>query len=118
MFMDLAATIELQEPQIVAAEEQTTQTVKHTEEGNKHLDKGIKSAKNRRKLKWWCFGIVVLIIVILGAVLGGYFGYQAAHNKNNNSGTKRRRELGSLPVRDLPVEEQLLRRVVEEVFTA
>ena len=79
MFVDLAAQVELQEPQVEQADLKTQQVTKDTEAGNQHLDKGIKHAKSRRKLKWWCFGISVLIICILVAVIGGYFGYKAQH---------------------------------------
>ena len=74
---------------MVEQTEKQTENVTHdTKEGNKHLDKGIKSARNARKLKWWCFGIVVAIICILALILGLYFGlpnagYHANHHKRS-----------------------------------
>ncbi|KAL9059910.1 MAG: hypothetical protein Q9162_000980 [Coniocarpon cinnabarinum] len=118
MFLELAAQVELQEPQIAKAEEQTADVNKNTVEGNKQLDKGIQHAKTRRKLKWWLFGIVVLIICILAAVIGGYFGYQHTHgnNNNNNNGnrSKVRRELEP----QFGLEEELVRRFAGQAFTA
>ena len=101
MFNDLAAQVEIQEPQIAQAEEQTKHVNENTEAGNKQLDSGIKHAKTRRKLKWWCFGIIVLIIIILAAVLGGYFG---THQNNKRS----------LPV----LEDAMVRRVVKRSWHA
>jgi len=74
LFQDLAEAVVVQEASIQRATEQTAQVQTDTEAGVKHLQVGVKHAKNRRKLKWWCFLIVVLIIVILGLVLGLYFG--------------------------------------------
>ena len=50
---DLATTVVLQEEPIQQTEQQTENVVKDTELGNQHLDKGIKSARNARRLKWW-----------------------------------------------------------------
>jgi syntaxin 1B/2/3 len=38
------------------------------------LTKGIEHARRARKMKWWCFGIVVIILVIIAIVLGVIFG--------------------------------------------
>lgn len=71
---DLATIVVLQDAPI-AQTEQHTETVKHdVENANTQLDKGISSARRARKLKWWCFFIVLLIIIILALVLGLYFG--------------------------------------------
>jgi len=77
---DLATAVVLQDEPIQHAE-QHTENVKHdTEAGNVQLDKGIASARRARKMKWWCFWIVVLIICILALILGLYFGLR--NNKN------------------------------------
>lgn len=78
---DLATAVVLQEEPIQQTEQQTENVVKDTELGNQHLDKGIKSARNARRLKWWLFWIVLAIIVILGLVLGLYFGLNAKKPK-------------------------------------
>jgi syntaxin 1B/2/3 len=61
---------------VQAAEEQTDNVVKDTENANVQLGKGVDHARRARKLKWWCLGIVVLIIIILALVLGIFFGTQ------------------------------------------
>ncbi|GAB7365586.1 hypothetical protein MBLNU230_g6657t1 [Neophaeotheca triangularis] len=71
---DLATTIVLQDEPIQQTEQRTEQVKNDTEAGNVHLDKGVASARRARKLKWWCFWIVVAIICILALVLGLYFG--------------------------------------------
>lgn len=82
MMEDLATIVVLQDAPIATAE-QHTENVKHdTEAGNQQLDKGIASARRARKLKWWCFFIVVLIIIILALVLGLYFGLPHAGQKS------------------------------------
>lgn len=71
---DLATAVVLQD-EAIAQTEILTEGVKHdTEAGNVELDKGIKSARNARKMKWWCFWICVAIVCILALVLGLYFG--------------------------------------------
>lgn len=74
LFEDLAEAVIIQEPQIQAAEQHTENVKQDTEAGNVQLDKGIASARRARKLKWWCFFIVVLICCILALVLGLVFG--------------------------------------------
>ncbi|KAI0134495.1 syntaxin-like protein psy1 [Xylariales sp. AK1849] len=75
MFQDLAVLVEQQEPMVQAAEQNAENTTKWTEEGNQHVGKGIKSARNARKWKWWCLLVVILIIIAiaLGVGLGVYF---------------------------------------------
>lgn len=74
---DLATAVVLQEEPIQQTEQHTENVKKDTEAGNVQLDKGIKHARNARRLKWWLFWIVVLIICILALVLGLYFGLNA-----------------------------------------
>lgn len=71
---DLATAVVLQDAPIVAAETHTDNVKHDTEAGNVQLDKGIESARRARKMKWWCFFIVLAIIIILALVLGLYFG--------------------------------------------
>lgn len=74
LFLDLAEAVHVQDPMIQQTEQRTEEVKNDTEQANVHVDKAIKSARSRRKLKWWCLFIVVAIIVILGLVLGLYFG--------------------------------------------
>ncbi|PSR91983.1 t-SNARE [Coniella lustricola] len=72
LIQDLDTMIIQQEPIVQATEEQTNHAITHMEEGNKQIDVANKHARNRRKLKWWCAGIVLLIIlaIALGVGLG------------------------------------------------
>ncbi|KAI9663625.1 MAG: hypothetical protein M1821_007115 [Bathelium mastoideum] len=85
LFEQLAEQVVLQEPLVESAEEQTTTVLKDTENANTQLDKGIKSARRARRLKWITLGVVVLIVVVLALVLGLYFGLNSNHNNNNNN---------------------------------
>lgn len=83
---DLATTVMLQDAPIQETERHT-ENVKHdTEAGNVQLDKGIEHARRARKLKWWCFWIVVVILCILALILGLVFGLGVAGTggANNN----------------------------------
>ncbi|KAK3681914.1 hypothetical protein LTR37_020757 [Vermiconidia calcicola] len=75
---DLATAVILQDEPIQQTEQHTENVKKDTEAGNQQLDKGIASARRARKLKWWCFFIVVAIAIILALVLGLYFGLNKA----------------------------------------
>ncbi len=57
------------------AEEQTEQTNVNLHKGNEEVDTGIKHARRRNRLKWWCALVVFLIIlaIALGVGLGIYF---------------------------------------------
>ena len=83
---DLASTIQLQDTQIQQTEQHTEQVKHDTEAGNVQLTKGIEHARRARKMKWWCFGIVVLVLIIIAVVLGVIFGTgvvgTGAGNKN------------------------------------
>lgn len=82
LFQDLAEAVIIQEPAVQAADEQTSNVVKDTEQANVQLTKGVDHARRARKLKWWLFFIVVLIVVALALILGLYFGlpHAGAHS--------------------------------------
>jgi syntaxin 1B/2/3 len=85
---DLATAVVLQDAPIQQTEQHTQNVKDDTEAGNVQLDKGIASARRARKLKWWCFFIVLAIIIILGLVLGLYFGLtNRATNAATNAAT-------------------------------
>lgn len=86
LFDDLAAAVEVQEPMVQQAEEQTHKVTEDQKAADQQLDRAAKHARSRRKLKWIMFGIVVAIIVVIALVLGLYFGL---HNKNNNNNGRR-----------------------------
>jgi syntaxin 1B/2/3 len=74
LFTQLNEQVVYQDPIIQQTEQQTVQVKDDTENANKQLDQGIKSARRARKLKWWILLTVVLIICILALVLGLWFG--------------------------------------------
>lgn len=73
MFQDLAVLVEQQEEAVVQAEQNAENTTKYMDEGNAHVDKGIISARNARKYKWWCLLVVVIILIILAIILAIVF---------------------------------------------
>ncbi|KAF2397779.1 t-SNARE [Trichodelitschia bisporula] len=81
LFQDLQETVVLQDPAVQAAEQQTDNVVKDTEQANTQLHKSVEHARRARKLKWWCFGICVLVVLILALVLGLVFGLKKASDK-------------------------------------
>lgn len=64
LFQDLAVLVEQQEEPVVQAEKNAENTTQYIDQGNAHVKKGIISARNARKWKWWCLLIVILIIAI------------------------------------------------------
>jgi syntaxin 1B/2/3 len=74
LFEDLAEQVLVQDTAVTAAQDQTQHVVEDTENANVQLTKGVAHARRARKLKWWCFFIVLIIIAILALVLGLVFG--------------------------------------------
>ncbi|KAI0870336.1 putative syntaxin-like protein psy1 [Hypoxylon argillaceum] len=64
LFQDVAVLIEQQDPIITKAEENAADTNHNLTQGNAQVKKGIISARNARKWKWWCLLIVILIIAV------------------------------------------------------
>jgi len=75
LFQDLDSLVVQHEATVARVEEQTENTNVHLQKGNEQVETGIKHAKNRRKLKWWCALVTFLIILVLalGLGLGLYF---------------------------------------------
>ncbi|CAN8106202.1 unnamed protein product [Discula destructiva] len=99
MIQDLDTIIIQQEPQVAATEEQVNTTVGHLEEGNKQIDLANEKARHRRKLKWICSGIVLLIIIAIGLGVGLGVGLAARNtggggsSNNNSNGNSTRRSV-------------------------
>jgi len=74
LFQDLAEQVEVQDSMVQRTEQQTDNVKTDTEAANVQLTKGIKSARNARRLKWILFFIVLIIVIALGLGLGIYFG--------------------------------------------
>ena len=86
LFTELAAVVEADDQRVQQIDEHGEQTVTDLEGGNVHVGKAIKSARNARKLKWWCLGIAILIIIIIvGGVLGWYYSVGPGSNKKKSN---------------------------------
>lgn len=59
-----------QEPIIQAIEQKNMETADNLGGANVHLQEGVARARRARKLKWWCFGIVVLICIAIALGVG------------------------------------------------
>jgi len=70
LFQDLAEAVVLQDAPIQQTEQQAEVARTQLEDGNRQLDTGIKSATRARKLRKWCFIIIILIICIIALVVG------------------------------------------------
>ncbi|KFY10820.1 hypothetical protein V492_04830 [Pseudogymnoascus sp. VKM F-4246] len=72
LFNEMDQLVVAQEPLVERTEANAEQATTDLESGNKQVDKAIGHAKNRNKLKWWCFFICVLIVlaIALGVGLG------------------------------------------------
>ncbi|KAI0601267.1 t-SNARE [Biscogniauxia sp. FL1348] len=64
LFQDLAVLVEQQEVHVQQAEQNAENTTKYIDDGNVQVKKGIISARNARKWKWWCLLVTILIILI------------------------------------------------------
>lgn len=113
MMQDLDTMIIQQEPLIERAQEQTDNAVQHLEEGNKEIDKAQESARRRRKLKWICLGLTILIIlgVALGVGLGVGLAKKTTDTASGATGNKVRRVL-----EDLVAPREHVRREIEELM--
>ncbi|KAI2624112.1 t-SNARE [Xylaria nigripes] len=79
LFQDLAVLVEQQEEPVGQAEQNAGKTNVFIGQGTEHVKKGIISARNARKWKWWCLLIVILIIgVAVGLGVGLTQGASAA----------------------------------------
>jgi syntaxin 1B/2/3 len=46
------------------------ETTQHLDNANLQIEKGVKSARRARKLKWWCLGVCVLIVLVIALGVG------------------------------------------------
>ena len=72
-----------QEPLVERTEQNAERATTDLEGANKHVSKAIVHARNRNKLKWWCFFIVVLIV--LAIALGVGLGIGLANSSKNKA---------------------------------
>ncbi|TKA57521.1 hypothetical protein B0A53_00753 [Rhodotorula sp. CCFEE 5036] len=85
LFQDMAIMVEAQDV-VIAEVEQTAAVVSHDmEKGVEQVQVAVKHARNARKFRWICFGLLVLILVILAIVLCATLIPPALRARNNNS---------------------------------
>ncbi|ORY81024.1 t-SNARE [Protomyces lactucae-debilis] len=70
LFADMNVMMQEQAPMVETIAEQAQATKTDVQEGNKHIDKAVVSARAARKKKWICFWIVVVIIVAVALGVG------------------------------------------------
>ena len=70
LFQGLETQLALQEPITENVSTMAEQTKDDLVNANVHIDKGIDSARRRRKLKWWCLLVVVLIVIAIALGVG------------------------------------------------
>lgn len=70
LYQELATMVEQQDPIIQHAENNAESTVENLKKGTEQVDIANKHARNRRKLKWWCALITLLILVAIGLGVG------------------------------------------------
>ena len=85
LFQGLETQLALQEPVVENVSQMAEQTKADLVNANTQIDKGIDSARRRRKLKWWCLFVVILIIIAiaLGVSLGVVLTRNAANTAKN-----------------------------------
>lgn len=74
LFHDMEIMVAEQEQQIAEVEQNVYHAEQDIERGVDNQYQAIKKARNARRMKWACFGIILAIIIILALVLGIYFG--------------------------------------------
>ncbi|KAI8992150.1 t-SNARE [Mycotypha africana] len=77
LFMDMQMMIETQQETLDQIESYAETTVVDLEQGNKHIDKAIVSARSTRKKKWFCFVLFIIILIVVG-ILIWWFGFNHA----------------------------------------
>ncbi|CZR55792.1 related to putative snare protein syn [Phialocephala subalpina] len=86
LFEDMDNLVMQQEAAVVNIEQKGEEVVENMDKGTEQIGVAIQSARNARKWKWWCLGIVVLIIAIIVIVI---LIYKFVIQNNGTSKTKR-----------------------------
>ncbi|TVY81381.1 Protein transport protein SSO2 [Lachnellula suecica] len=69
LFNEMDELVTLQEAPVANIEAKGEEVVENMDKGNEQLGTAIVSARNTRKWKWWCLGIVVAIIAVIVIVV-------------------------------------------------
>lgn len=70
LFAEMNVMMQEQAPMVEQIERQAEATQADMQQGNKHVDNAIKSARSARKKKWICFWIAVIIVIALALGIG------------------------------------------------
>lgn len=127
LFLEMDRLVVQQEAAVVNIETKGEEVVENMDKGTQEIGTAIKSARNRRKWKWWCLGICstfsgspvfvnldklicpVLIIIIIVIIVLIYKFVIQNHNNNNNDNNKGNKRRSLLDPLNLPIES---RRVI------
>ncbi|CAD6504851.1 BgTH12-00353 [Blumeria graminis f. sp. triticale] len=69
LFEDMNTLVVQQEESIANIDMKAEEVVENIDKGTEEIGVAIESAKNTRKWKWWCLGIVILIIIAIAVVI-------------------------------------------------
>ncbi|KAK4703293.1 hypothetical protein P7C70_g2932, partial [Phenoliferia sp. Uapishka_3] len=69
IFNDMANLVEAQDVQIIAIEQTAATVQKDVEKGLVDTKKAVVSARSARKMRWWCFGVFMVILVVVAIIV-------------------------------------------------
>ncbi|TVY92180.1 Protein SSO2, partial [Lachnellula willkommii] len=107
LFKDMDTLVVQQEAPIANIEMKGEEVVENMDKGNAQIGTAIQSARNTRKWKWWCLGIVVLIIAII-VIIVLIYKFVIQNNNTSSKPASKRFVLPSLERRAVsnPTEER------------
>lgn len=82
LFNEMSLLVEKEDEVIGGIEREAADTAVHAEQGLKHTEKAVKSARSARRKRWICFFLTLLILAILGVALGVGLGVGIPHKSN------------------------------------
>jgi syntaxin 1B/2/3 len=69
MFQGLDTAVQLQDPSVVCVEHNAGTTHTHVEEANIEIDQANKKARTRKRTKWWCLLVSLLVVAVTGVII-------------------------------------------------
>ncbi|BGP46570.1 hypothetical protein JCM10450v2_002417 [Rhodotorula kratochvilovae] len=88
LFQDMAVMVQSQDVAVQKIEQNAVETHQDMETGLGHVKQAVVHARNYRKYRWWCFGIIMIILAIILIVLCVEFvppAIRASRRNNNNN---------------------------------
>ncbi|GAA5998302.1 uncharacterized protein JCM10292_001107 [Rhodotorula paludigena] len=101
LFQDMAVMVYAQDVTIQRIEQDAIKTEQDMEHGLGNVKKAVVHARNARKYRWWCFGIIVVILIVVLVALCATLIPPAirAANNNNNANDNAPQTTAVVPVR-------------------